>query len=431
MTGWLRVWLSVALSAGLFNTGQCHAGDPLQPLIAASTDRPEVAAIAAMSIMDDTEWVAGFHGFRHVDKDGVQLHVDRETLFRFASVSKLVVAIGFMQLVEKGRIGLDEDVSPHLGFTLRNPASEHPITARMLLSHTSSIRDTGGYFLPPEQPIAAFFTSGSDQWHDGSHYDMQHPPEDNFFQYCNLNYGLLGTLIERLSGQRFDHYMREAVLEPLGLTGGFNPEGLDAATRSQLSVLYRSQDGAWVVQADDLPNQSEVVTERYADYEIGSNATAFSPQGGLRISVPGMARIAQLMIHRGELNGVRLLQAATVEEMERTHWRFDPATTNGDTSGGTFLAFGLGVHLFTGQRLANGGDMLAPGVGDGWKGHLGEAYGLLSGMLYHPENREALIYVINGTPYDIGAYPGEYSSFYRWEERVLTTLLGGRASPTN
>ena len=61
---------------------------------------------------------------------------------RIASISKLVVGIGVMKLVEQGKLGLDEDVSRQLGWTLRNPAfPDRPITLRQLLSHTSSVRD--------------------------------------------------------------------------------------------------------------------------------------------------------------------------------------------------------------------------------------------------------------------------------------------------
>ena len=67
---------------------------------------------------------------------------------RVASISKLVVAIGVMRLVEQEKADLDADVSGYLGWTLRNP--NHPtqiITLRQLLSHTSSVRDAGKYFI--------------------------------------------------------------------------------------------------------------------------------------------------------------------------------------------------------------------------------------------------------------------------------------------
>src|SRR6185369_17270004 len=68
---------------------------------------------------------------------------------RVASVSKLVVALGVMRLVEAGRLDLDRDVSDYLGWSLRNPAfPDRPISLRLLLSHRSSLRDGVDYAIP-------------------------------------------------------------------------------------------------------------------------------------------------------------------------------------------------------------------------------------------------------------------------------------------
>ena len=65
---------------------------------------------------------------------------------RVASVSKLIVALGVMRLVEQNRLDLDRDVSDYLGWRLRNPAfPDRPITLRLLLSHRSSLRDDVDY----------------------------------------------------------------------------------------------------------------------------------------------------------------------------------------------------------------------------------------------------------------------------------------------
>jgi CubicO group peptidase (beta-lactamase class C family) len=90
-------------------------------------------------------------GYRSIDNDDPanNLPVDEYSMFRIASISKLVAAVGIMQQVEAGTIDLDEDVSTYLGFTLRNPNfPDVPITCRHLMSHTSSIRDEPTYTLP-------------------------------------------------------------------------------------------------------------------------------------------------------------------------------------------------------------------------------------------------------------------------------------------
>ncbi|HPF93985.1 MAG TPA: serine hydrolase, partial [Tenuifilaceae bacterium] len=82
-------------------------------------------------------------GLKDYDRN---LKVNDSTMYRVASVSKLITTMGLMALWDKGSFNLDDDVSLYLGFTLRNPSwPEIPITFRMLLSHTSSIQDGNGY----------------------------------------------------------------------------------------------------------------------------------------------------------------------------------------------------------------------------------------------------------------------------------------------
>ena len=410
------------------------ADDALTDLLAGTPGLPPVLAVAAMRA-DASGFVtrSEFLGSRRVSPE--PLAVNEDTLFRVASVSKLVTALGFMRLVEQGKIDLDADVSEYLGFSLSPPGRETLVSSRMLLAHTSAVRDGDRYVLPPNESIRAFFDPGSIHYAEGAHYDNDHPPGAGYFHYANLNYGLLGTVIERVSGQRFDRYMQSQVLDPLSIEGSFNVNLLGADSRGNLSTLYRYENGQWLAQADDPaslqnPGMARVenpdgarddgVAITLEDYVVGSNGTVFSPQGGLRITLPGLLRIARLLLNRGEIDGYRLLRAETISAMERVHWAYAPG--QGDDYGGLFLSFGLGVQHFTGQHTARGGDRLYIGDEGGYLGHLGEAYGLLSGLFYRPQSGEALVYVINGISVDPSKYPGSYSSFYRWEESLLSEL---------
>ena len=88
-----------------------------------------------------------------------------DTKYRIASISKLITAAGVWQLIEQGLVDPDADVSSYLGFSLRNPHyPDTPITVKMLMSHTSSIRDggkPGSYNIPLGHHISEFFTEGS------------------------------------------------------------------------------------------------------------------------------------------------------------------------------------------------------------------------------------------------------------------------------
>src|SRR6266542_3210387 len=117
---------------------------------------------------------------------------------RVASVSKLVVAIGVMKLVEAGKLDINSDVSSWLGWNLRNPSfPDRPITLSMLLAHTSSVREHDDNY--------AILLGGSLQelLADPSNWDAGYAPGD-YFAYVNLNYPIVASVIERVTGERFD-----------------------------------------------------------------------------------------------------------------------------------------------------------------------------------------------------------------------------------
>ncbi|MFZ9695641.1 MAG: serine hydrolase domain-containing protein, partial [Chitinophagaceae bacterium] len=140
-------------------------------------------------------------------------------LFRIASISKSFSATAIMQLVEQRKISLDDDVSNLIGFRVRHPKfPDKIITLRLLLSHRSSLNDRQGYF-----NLDVLDPSTSNYW--AKCYNDYAPGEK--YQYCNLNFNILGTIIERVSGKRFDQYIKHHILDPLGIYGGYCVDSLD------------------------------------------------------------------------------------------------------------------------------------------------------------------------------------------------------------
>ncbi|NJO92597.1 MAG: serine hydrolase, partial [Chloroflexia bacterium] len=251
------------------------------------------------------------------------LPVTEKTLFRVASISKTVTATAVMQLVEKGAINIDVDINYYLKKGIRNKYfPDNIITPRMLLSHTSSVYDGPDYenflarmynseFVPP---VSELLSEESSIW-------INKKP-GTFFTYCNLNYGILATIIENVSGERFDKYVEKYILKPLSISGGYNVSRIKE--RSQISVLYREA----VPQAENYKNS----------YPIGINGLYYSPQGGLRISVSDLAKILQMFMNKGIYKGIQILHSNTVEEMEKIHWKNNGS--NGDTNHSQFLCWG-------------------------------------------------------------------------------------------
>jgi CubicO group peptidase (beta-lactamase class C family) len=402
-------------------------GDPRHALCGfagMAFDRPDTPARTAVAL-----------GRAHVDPDRA-MSVDSP--MRIASISKHVTTIGFLRLFERGKIGLDDDVSDPLGFRLRHPLfPATPITPRRLLSHASGVRNGPSYPVPFGRPLSAALVPGGLQYDDGGWWSPASEPP-GWFAYSDANFALIAQLIERLSGERFDRYMTAQVFAPLKLDCGFDWSGVTDAARSRAAGLYRKgmdenhfqPDGPWIAQLDAAPPPApdipvvlapEAKDRPLDSYVPGENGFVFAPQGGLRASVRDLTTIARLLANGGALGGVRILKPETIALMRTPVWRYDPAHPNGEPyGGGGILAYGLGTCIFTGTAGPNGDDLF-PGC-QGWVGHLGEAYGLLSGLWIDPKTGAGMVYMLNGVSSPHAQNLGTRSA-YTWQEERLANGL--------
>jgi len=331
---------------------------------------------------------------------------------RIASISKLVVAIGVMRLVERGKLDLDADVSVKLGWPLRNPAfPDRPLTLRQLLSHTSSVRDHDDQYAIPLGGTVRHVLADPNSW------DPQHGPGDGYFTYSNLNFPIIASVMEMATGERFDLLMKRLVIDPMGLAACFNwPTCSDE--RIAVAVVL-TQDGKPV--RDDLhgkrPDCPVFVEQGPCDlsrWRLGENGALFAPQGGLRISARDLARVGRMLLNDGMLDGVRILSPASVDVMLTPAWRFDGRNGSRDDESETICSYGLAIHL-----LATG----APGCADDpegrgrhWLGHSGDAYGLRSGLWIDRERGVGIAYFVTGLPDDP---PRGRSAFREAEEKAI------------
>ena len=302
----------------------------------------------------------------------------------------------------------------------------------MLLTHTSSLRDDAFYFWPARHSLRDVLVPGGALHGDGLMWARDHPP-GRWFRYANLNWGVIGTVMERATGERFDRLMKRLVLAPLGLKAGFNPAELTARELGNLATLYaRSKDvdgkdvwdpsGPWNVQHDDYSGQPPA-HRADASYRVGSNGTVFGPQGNLRISAADLATVMIMLMDGGMHAGHRFLSRESVDALLSVQWRHDGSNGDAGYDGrGRFYAWGLGVQHFLDVPGAGTGDRLVEGGGLSGSGHLGEAYGLTAILAFDRVRRIGVVCIIGGTGFDPAEAPGEYSSLFRHEERILTTL---------
>ncbi len=278
----------------------------------------------------------------------------RDDLLRIASISKSFVATGILQLVEQGKLSLDADVSELMGMKFRNPNyPEHVITVRMLLSHTSSLSDSNGYF--------SFDSLEDKSWNSyepGSKY-----------QYCNLGYNTLGAIIEKVSGERFDQYISGHILKPLGVFAHHNVQELDPDRLVNI-YTYNKADGTYNC-SDAYPP----IADKLENYTMGYSAPVFSPTGGLKISVADLAKVMMMHMNGGTLDGVKILDSTSSALMQS---EIVPTNYPGEKYGMAMLRTN---DLLKGHRLV---------------GHDGLALGAHTAMFWHPEEKFGFVIMTNG-----------------------------------
>lgn len=350
--------------------------------------------------------------------------------FRVASVSKMVTATGFM-LLHPGRIDLDADVSHYLGENLRHPAfPDVAITSRMLLSHTSGLRNGTDFPVPFNRPLLARLGQAASEANFGGWFGPASEPPGRWFSYSDTNFAVLAQIIERVTGVRFDRYMRETLFERMELDIGYNWSGVSQAKRDRAAAACRREDGVWTAQVDGAPprapeialyrgENNDAATE--ADHSVGLNGFAFAPHGGLRLSLTDMDALARYYLDLHRQNG----QDALVNFlMTTTHWRFNPARPNGTTERGWYQGYGLGVQIPEGRDVpgASPGDAYFGRRTRRWRGHLGDAYGWMTGLFWNADSNTTLVWAINGMP-ETDRPPGSRSALSAPEEAVIDAGL--------
>ncbi len=309
---------------------------------------------------------------------------------RVASISKAATARALAALVAEGRTDLDDRLhdilAPH-GFP--DWLAARPITLAQLLSHRSGLTDRAGYFTDPPDDLPGFLARNAPailaDW----------GPGERFF-YANLNYVLAGAVIEAVTGDRFDRVVRNRVLAPLGIGGGFNWAGV--TNRDQRLPMYQRRGPAHTLEADgaDADWSADLIWRgglgiSLATYRPVRDAHLFSPHAGLRLSLAEMARLARAL---GDDSPEALL-------CRRAQWRWDRQSAEG--CDGLFPEIGLGLTTYAnhdripGHLLGHAGHALGfsggiwcdMGTGTGWAYALTGSADLTEGIdtevFYPPE----------------------------------------------
>ena len=251
------------------------------------------------------------------------------TIYNIGQITKSITGTALMQLYEQGLFGLDEDVNNYLPFSLRNPNfPDEPITFRMLLSHSSSLKDdipineaygrsrSYGWVNFSGDPPFSFFPY---PWLEeklipgGKHYNPKHwsniyePGEYSW--YAHINFAIIAYLIERISGEIFVEFCKENIFLPLEMYNtSFNLTELDIDNVA-IPYYYHKEIGEYL-QIDELSIDGEIhpsIYWRILNY----------PAGGLYSTVSDLSHFLIAHVNDGVYNGVRILKKETVDEMHK------------------------------------------------------------------------------------------------------------------
>jgi methyl acetate hydrolase len=366
-------------------SGLAHVDEALR----AAANAGEIPGVVAMAATDRGIIYEGAFGTRRL---GAGPAMTRDTVFRVASMIKTITSVAAMQLVEQGKLALNEpvpDLDPALnapqvleGFSDKDaprlrPAKQ-PITLRHLLTHTS------GFCYRLWDAQAVHYASVFNGLPSGKRAKLPRTPL-MFDPGERWEYGTsidwAGRLVELVSGQRLDNYFREHIFGPLGMsdTGFVISSGQRAR---EASVHRRKPDGSLTAQPLEKP----------------SAPRSFSGGGGIYSTASDYLTLIRMLLNEGSLNGVRILQPETVALMGRNQI--------GDIEAGhmktTAPAFSNDVDFFPGISLRWGlGYMINMSPGPDGRSSGSLTWGGLFNTYYwiDPKKRVAAVFMTQVLPF--------------------------------
>lgn len=260
-----------------------------------------------------------------------------DTIRRVASVTKVFVAASILQLVEKGKIRLDQPVSEIIK-EFKNPMFEK-INITHLLTHTSGIRPDPGVFFEPYPVDWRFFASKN--WIKRILTDYLAVEPGMQWRYSSAGFNILAEIVSRVSGVHFEKYVIDNITRPLGMNESFFDVPDELADRVCLSNKFEEK---WFFDKRPRPE--------WAPPRGG---------GGLFSTLGDMQKMGQMLVNKGSLGDVRILSRKTVEAMTRNHTKGIKNYCWG--AGGSEMEYGLGMNVYSNNTFLSPGSFSHEGAG--------------------------------------------------------------------
>jgi CubicO group peptidase (beta-lactamase class C family) len=250
---------------------------------------------AVVSVVKDGQ-VLFQKGYGYADFEAKKPVLPDQTLFRPGSISKLFTATAVMQLVEQGKLDLDRDVNDYLDFAIPKTYPE-PVTLRQLLTHTAGFEETlKNLFVAHESDVKPLRTYLVNQM------AARIFPPGKVPSYSNYGFTVAGYIVERVSGEKFERYVTNHILQPLRMNTSTFDQPLPPQLAPQMSKGY--------LNASKKPRDFEFVQ--------------VAPAGALSTTAADMTRFMLAFLQDGSVDGVAILKPETVRQMQTPQFELNP-----------------------------------------------------------------------------------------------------------
>ena len=337
----LVCWIALATGlAPLVSGGEASAQvlKPFEAVIRPHVDAGELAGVVVLVSDKERDLAIEAVGFADVAN---RTPMRADTVFWIASISKPVTAAALMVLVDDGKVGLDDPVTKYLPefkdqwvvsqrmpdkLTLTRPA--RPVTIRHLLSHTSgmpfksALEDPTLDALPLRDRVRGYAMT-----------PLQSEPGDKY-EYSNAGINTAGRVIEVVSGLSFAEFLRQRLLDPLGMA-----ETTFWPTSSQVKRAAK----AYKPKSGDKAMEETPIGQ--LQYPLDGPGREPMPAGGLFSTAADMSVFGRMVLNGGTHGGKRVLSADAVRQM-----------TTAQTAGDKTLNYGLGWAT-NGRTFGHGGTL--------------------------------------------------------------------------
>ena len=330
-----------------------------------SLQHGDVAAAVVVVVKDGQVVLQKGYGYSNVAK---KTPVDPErTLFRPGSVSKLFTWTALMQLVEQGKVGLDQDVNTYLDFKIP-PYEGRPVTIRNLLTHTPGFDETSkdvvAYKAVP--PLGAFLKRV---------LPARVYPAGQVPAYSNYGAALAGYIIERVSGLSFDDYIEQHIFSPLGMQHSSFRQPLPSALQQMAATGYITASGP------------------AKPYEM----VALAPAGSLAATGSDMARFMIAHLQKGQFQEKQILKPETERLMQDT--AYHAVSPNLDS-----MLLGFYQIDHNGHRII---------------GHMGDTEAFHSYLWLYPDDHVGVFLSLDGRGREAAAGPIRSALFEQFTDRYF------------